>query len=355
MKNKLFTIITLFLGLVVALGCSSKKETESQNNTNMSEPSTETKSVDDDSYETKNNPVNNSDFTALVGKWNDAHNTKDIGTLASLYEQNVMFYGSPMDKNECIENKLAFFKKKTDFTQEITEEILVENLSPEEVKCSFNKKVTVDGKTTEYPSYLRFHKVGDKWKISVESDLVTDENLAKRAKKNILTQEMGIRSDVPGTYDFNGDGKKETCYLLEPKKYNDEDRIMECEGECKCLIMFSDSNIPPIEVENCIGGNPKIYGDLDGNGTIEIGIWPWWWTSCWHTFYIYTLVNNQWEYFVAPFSVHCILMEELEESGEPIIKAVEGKKDMFRIRYSYYDEVEIELKEGTEIVRKLTN
>jgi len=116
--------------------------------------------------------------------------------------------------------------------------------------------------------------------------------------------------------------------------------------------MFSDSNIPPIEIPYCIGGNPKIYGDLDGNGTIEIGIWPWWWTSCWHTYYIYTLANGEWDFFVEPFSAHCNLIEELEESGEPIIEAVQGQKDMFKIRYSYMDE-EKGIIERTTTVKKL--
>lgn len=339
MKTKLFAITTLLIVLAIAWSCNSPKATEPTE-------STETEAKSETETESK------TDFSALVGKWCDAHNTKDVGALSNIYNQNVMFYGSPMDKNECIENKLAFFKKKPDFKQEATGEITIEDISDNEVKCSFNKRVTVDGKTTDYPSYLHFRKAGDNWKISVESDLVTDENLAKRAEKKNLNQEMGDRYDVPGTYDFNGDGKKESCYLLEPKKYDDEDHFMECEGECNCLIMFSDNNIPPIEVETCIGGKPKIYGDLDGNGTIEIGIWPWWWTSCWHTFYIYTLVNGEWEFFVEPFSVHCNLMEALEESGEPIITPVKGQKDMFKIIYSYFDEEE-GIMEGTEIVKKL--
>lgn len=338
MKTKLFAITTLLLALI-AWSCNSPKSSENDE-TNNTEVISETETT------------SCTDFATLVGQWCDAHNTKDVAVLSNIYDQNVMFYGSPMDKNECIENKLAFFKKKPDFKQEATGEVAIENISVNEVKCSFNKRVSVDGKTTDYPSYLHFRKTGDDWKISVESDLITDENLAKRAEKKNLNQEMGDRHDVPGTYDFNGDGKKESCYLLEPKKYNDEDHFMECEGECNCLIMFSDSNIPPIEVEYCIGGKPKIYGDLDGNGTIEIGIWPWWWTSCWHTFYIYTLVNGEWEYFVEPFSVHCNLMEALEESGEHIITPVKGQKDMFKIMYSYFDEEE-GIMEGTEIVRKL--
>ncbi|MBO7134295.1 MAG: hypothetical protein J6W06_09090 [Bacteroidales bacterium] len=343
MKTKLFPIITLLLALTIAWSCNSPKTTETDETTYNAEAISET--------ETASTP----DFATLVGKWNDANSTKDVGILSNLYSQSVMYYGMRMEKNECIENKLAFFNKKPDFKQEITGEVKVENISADEVKCSFTKTVTVDGKTTDYPSYLQFRKVGDEWKISVESDLVTDENLAKRAekKKSILTQQMGERTDVDGTYDFNGDGKKESCYILEPKKYDDEDHFMECEGECACLIMFSDSNIPPIEVENCIGGNPHILGDLDGNGTCEIGIWPWWWTSCWHTFYIYTLVNGEWEYFVEPFSVHCNLLEDLESSGEQIIEPVPGKKGMFKIRYSYFDDEE-GIMSGTTNVTKLT-
>ena len=134
--------------------------------------------------------------------------------------------------------------------------------------------------------------------------------------------------------DFNGDGIKDSCYLLGPKLIEEE---MECDGDCVCLIMFSDGNIPPIEVPDCIDGRPVVFGDLDGNGTCELGIWPGWWTSCWHTFYIYTFVDGKWSYFVDPFSVHCNLMEELEETGESIIEPVPGTKDMFKIKYSEFD------------------
>ena len=59
--------------------------------------------------------------------------------------------------------------------------------------------------------------------------------------------------------------------------------------------------------------------------------------SCWHTYYIYTYVDGNWTYFVDPFSVHCNLMEELEETGESIIEPIPGTKDMFKIKYSEFD------------------
>ena len=265
-----------------------------------------------------------------------------------------MYYGTLKERTECVESKLAFFKKKPDFRQRIVGDVTIENISDFEVKCSFMKNVTIDGKNTDYPSYLHFRRMGEGWKITVESDVVTDENLAKRAKKKELKQEMGERVDVPGTYDFNGDGKKESCYLLEPKTLNDGDGFMDCDGDCHCLIMFSDANIPLIEVEDCIGGMPDILGDLDGNGTVEIGIWPAWWTSCWHSYFVFTLVKGKWTQFVEPFSVHCNLIEEMEESGEPIIEAVKGSSNRFMIRYSDFDvDGEEGIQTKTKIVAKL--
>ena len=335
MKTNFFTIASLLFALTIAISCASPKPSDSNEDTTSTEVQTE-----------------ETDFVALVKEWNKANSSKDYEALSKLFDNNVLFYGMQLNKNACIENKQMAFKKSPDFYQQIYGDVDVEKISDTEVKCSFVKRVTIDGQTNDYPSYLNFRKVGDEWKISVESDLITDENLAKRAEKKNLTREMGERYDVPGTYDFNGDGKKESCYLLEPKKYNDEDHFMECEGDCNCLIMFSDSNIPPIEVETCIGGKPKIYGDLDGNGTIEIGIWPWWWTSCWHTFYIYTLENGEWKDFVEPFPVHCNLLEALEESSDQIIEPVPGQKGMFKILYSYFDEEE-GIMEGTTTVKKL--
>ena len=197
-------------------------------------------------------------------------------------------------------------------------------------------------------------------KTTEKDGLLTDETKTEIEVNTTVgyviaeSQEMGERVEVPGLYDFNGDGKPESCYLVEPITYDDEERLMECEGDCHCLIEFSDASISPIEVENCIGGMPDILGDLDGNGTVEIGIWPAWWTSCWHAYYVFTFMNGKWTYFIEPFSVHCNLIEEMEESGEPIIEAVKGSSNSFMIRYSDFD---VDGDEGiqtkTKIVTKL--
>lgn len=127
-------------------------------------------------------------------------------------------------------------------------------------------------------------------------------------------------------YDFNGDGKKETCKLVAPKT-NDE--TYDCEGGCNCLIVFSDPKIPAITIENCIGGTPDILGDLDGNGTIEIGLIPEWWTSCWSGYHVFTLEGDKWVPFVDSFSIYACD----EDMQKPLIKKDPKNKGQYIIQY----------------------
>ncbi|MEZ4951929.1 MAG: hypothetical protein R2784_21420, partial [Saprospiraceae bacterium] len=75
-------------------------------------------------------------------------------------------------------------------------------------------------------------------------------------------------------------------------------------------IKFSDSSIPSISIKSCIGGQPTNLGDLNNNGSDEIGLLPEWCTSCWRNYYVWTLKNNQWIYAVDPFSTHCNQWDE---------------------------------------------
>ena len=152
-------------------------------------------------------------------------------------------------------------------------------------------------------------------------------------------------AQIVGKWDFNGDGKTETMYFVAPET---DDESFDCKGECKCVIKFSDKNLPDIVLESCIGGEPDILGDLDGNGTVEIGILPQWWTSCWRSYLIFTLEGGKWQYFVDPIPTHCNLFEEHEG---PIIEKVKGKEDQYKIYYSEFDD-EDGIVTKTKIVRK---
>lgn len=129
--------------------------------------------------------------------------------------------------------------------------------------------------------------------------------------------------------DFNGDGIKDYMWLEGPEFVNN-DREEGCVGSCDSYIRFSDPDIPSIKIENCIGGIPDNLGDLNMNGRDEVGLNPHWFTSCWRSYYVWTLINNEWIYAVEPISTHCIQWE----NGEFPIEIDKENKGNVIIRYS---------------------
>lgn len=97
--------------------------------------------------------------------------------------------------------------------------------------------------------------------------------------------------------DYNGDGKKEACYLVAPQI--DEDNF-DCYGECVCYIRFTDPTIPAIKVDNCIGGSPDNLGDINQDGKDEIGLLPYWFQSCWTDYYVWANKGSKWVISVDP-------------------------------------------------------
>lgn len=178
MNAKFFTIASLFVVALLSASCNSNQTNDPAKDAN----------VEDSAH-----------FVTLVQEWNKANSSKDIEALRRLFDDNVDFYGSSMSKNACIEKKESLFKKNADFYQQIYGDIDVENISETEVKCSFVKRVTVDGKTTDYPSYLNFRKNGGEWKISVERDLVTDKVLANKNLKSKYTNSSEYYFDSPSS------------------------------------------------------------------------------------------------------------------------------------------------------------
>lgn len=266
----------------------------------------------------KSSTADTADFNKLVSDWNNAHSSKDIGVLSNLYDNSILYYGTQKDKNSCIENKLSFFKKYPDYYQQIFGDIKNEKISETEIKCSFVKRATINQQTKDYPSYIIFSKKEDRWKITTEGDLVTDKNLAKA--KDVVIPKDATKGD------FNGDGVLDYAWLVPPKKSECE----ECGGNCTSYIKFSDNSIPSIKVEMCIGGTPTNLGDLNKNGSDEIGLLPGWCTSCWRAYNVYTLKNDKWIFAVEPFSTHC---NQWDEGINPI-EIDYNKTGNVLIRYS---------------------
>ncbi len=305
MINKLLTLVISLFALLFLAGCIQPANTEGN------------------VLDLSSNAV---DFTTLVETWNTANSARDAGALAPLYTDNVNFYGTQKEVGAVLDSKKSFFRKNPDFIQTVVGTVSVITLESGEKKCSFMKRVKLKGKETDYPSYLVYSNVGGSWKISTEGDEVTDANLAKRKKSS------GAGDKVQG--DFNGDGQVEEAWLV-PPKINEEEG--ECVGECIAFLRFSNPAMAEIAIRDCIGGVPDNLGDLNGDGSDEIGLLPSWFTSCWREYYVWTLKYGNWKYLVDPIITHCNLWDEGLKPIEPIT----NKFGYVTIHYSEHQDDEI--------------
>src|SRR5690606_20086413 len=113
-----------------------------------------------------------------------------------------------------------------------------------------------------------------------------------------------------------------------------DDEYGECVGNCSCYLRFSDKDISPIKIENCIGGTPENLGDLNNDGTNEIGIYVNWWSSLGSRYQVYTFKNGEWKYLVKPISTHC---HSCPENYKPIAKDRNSKGNVI-IKYTEMSE-----------------
>lgn len=68
------------------------------------------------------------------------------------------------------------------------------------------------------------------------------------------------------------------------------------------ILLASNRKIPPIRLYGIIGDPPKLVneGDLDGNGTSEVGYLHTWNMSQWRVYRVFTFINGQWRYLIRP-------------------------------------------------------
>lgn len=267
----------------------------------------------------------------LVLQWNEAHNEKNYETFQRLYDNPIFFYGEYLNNEDCIKHKKTLWNKHEDFYQFITNKIEINEINQIQVKCEFIKKVNFSGVWKEYPSYLIFSLTPDGWKVSTESDLITDKNLSK---KNRLNKKEILRM-VDG--DFNGDGVSEKMWLVEPKLNEEGDY---CIDVCDSYIHFTNNRIPIIKITDCLSGQLRNLGDLNDDGTDEIGILPVWFTSCWRSYLVWTFRNGKWIHLVSPIPTHCAQWDQHEF---PITKRQNQNKHV-SITFSEFDGNDINIK-----------
>lgn len=132
------------------------------------------------------------------------------------------------------------------------------------------------------------------------------------------------KSETKGVLgDYNGDGKKEYAYSKVSDCSDD------CSGKCITTVYFSDKNLKPFTIKNAKNGDLYNLKDLNDDGKDELGFYPNWCTSCWQSFYVYTIKKDGFKYLVDPIVTHCIQWND--DNKLPIEK---GKKGYVKITTS---------------------
>lgn len=117
------------------------------------------------------------------------------------------------------------------------------------------------------------------------------------------------RPDAFNEFEFQFDGKPMHAATVSAV-IEDENQEL-CVNTCGSTIHFEDPNIPPAHVPQSINLELMNLGDLNGDGTDEIGVVADWWTSYWLNFHVLSYKNGNWyEMFIPPISINIAIFAE---------------------------------------------
>ena len=123
----------------------------------------------------------------MVELWNKASSNGDFTVLEDMLADKVEYYQSTVSKDYYIKDQKKFFAKNPVYGQVIKGDIKIQQISDTQYKAEFVKEVTTKKGTKDYPSYLVFKKIGNEWKLILESDVVSDANIEKKKENSSVS------------------------------------------------------------------------------------------------------------------------------------------------------------------------
>lgn len=171
---KKLIVICCLCGIIFSCNQKNEKTNTSvnQNQVEKNEKNTEETATSEKTTE--------EEIREMVELWNNASSNGDLATLESILADKIEYYQSTVTRDYYIKDQKKFFEKNPVYGQVIKGDIDVEKISDTQYKATFVKEVTSKNGVNEYPSYLVFRKNGDEWKLVLESDKVSDQNLKKQ-------------------------------------------------------------------------------------------------------------------------------------------------------------------------------
>ena len=227
----------------------------------------------------------------MVELWNKASSNGDFTVLENMLADKVEYYQQTVTKDYYIKDQKKFFEKNPVYGQVIKGDINIQKISDTQYKAEFVKEVTTKKGTKDYPSYLVFKKIGDEWKLILESDTVSDANIEKRKKQktespNKSTYYYGDNQTLIGTFDIkkifvedgavNENGKIIYPYFLflsspikvVPSVANDSENVVET-GVTELHLVLDENLINYLKSNQAYGKKVKMTGELFHSQTIH--------------------------------------------------------------------------------------
>lgn len=214
------------------------------------------------------------------------------------------------------------------------DEVQAFNANPSFFDTSIATKLKENFDRTYIPITSPVHKQSDDFGYSYDLvfDIWRDELLERRILNNSVA---GHNEQDTIVGNFTGCGI-DTLYVETKKKKTDY-------GEYVYYLASNNPKIPRIKLYGCDEFQPRLVneGDLDGNGTVEVGYLRTWLNSQWRDYRIFTLVDRKWRYLVE--GEYLSTQYDFRQSGTEV--AEPGKeKGTVLIHYltTYYDKVKDE-------------
>ena len=227
----------------------------------------------------------------MVELWNKASSNGDFTVLENMLADKVEYYQQTVTRDYYIKDQKKFFEKNPVYGQVIKGDINIQQISDTQYKAEFVKEVTTKKGTKDYPSYLVFKKIGDEWKLILESDTVSDANIEKRKKQktespNKSTYYYGDNQTLIGTFDIkkifvkdgaaNENGKTIYPYFLflsspikvVPSVANDSENVVET-GVTELHLVLDENLINYLKSNQAYGKKVKMTGELFHSQTIH--------------------------------------------------------------------------------------
>ena len=227
----------------------------------------------------------------MVELWNKASSNGDFTVLENMLADKIEYYQQTVTRDYYIKDQKKFFEKNPVYGQVIKGDIDIQQISDTQYKAEFVKEVTTKKGTKDYPSYLVFKKIGNEWKLILESDTVSDANIEKKKNQktenpNKSTYYYGDNQTLIGTFDIkkifvedgaaNENGKTIYPYFLflsspikvVPSVANDSENVVET-GVTELHLVLDENLINYLKSNQAYGKEVKMTGELFHSQTIH--------------------------------------------------------------------------------------